>query len=85
MAIAGTETGGAPALPGLRLVVSSGAPLSVGTVRRLREATPAVVANGYGMTETPQLVACRVISGDPAIDDPSVPSLASPVSHWIWL
>ncbi|RQX01380.1 condensation domain-containing protein [Micromonospora inaquosa] len=47
----------------LRLVLSGGAPLTAGLVRRLRKLTPAAVVNGYGTTETPQLAACHQVIG----------------------
>jgi acyl-coenzyme A synthetase/AMP-(fatty) acid ligase len=49
-------------LESLRLVVSAGASLSVGTVRRLRRACGAVIVNAYGSTETPQIASCEVVS-----------------------
>jgi acyl-coenzyme A synthetase/AMP-(fatty) acid ligase len=52
-------------LQGLRLVVSGGAPLSLGTVRRLRGACGATVVNAYGSTETPQIASCQIVSGLP--------------------
>jgi acyl-coenzyme A synthetase/AMP-(fatty) acid ligase len=48
-------------LPGLRLVVSGGAPLTAELVRRLRRTTGAVVVNAYGATETPQIASCSVL------------------------
>ncbi|MDG4829276.1 AMP-binding protein [Solwaraspora sp. WMMD1047] len=57
----------------LRLVVSGGAPLTVGLVRRLRAVTDSVVVNAYGATETPQIAACsilgRAVAPDPALSD----------------
>lgn len=50
-------------LDSLRLVLSGGAPLTAGLVRRLRELTPAAVVNGYGTTETPQVAACHQVLG----------------------
>jgi acyl-coenzyme A synthetase/AMP-(fatty) acid ligase len=49
-------------LESLRLVVSAGAPLSLGTVRRLRGVCGATVVNAYGSTETPQIASCEVVS-----------------------
>ncbi|MCW3815804.1 AMP-binding protein [Micromonospora sp. DR5-3] len=57
----------------LRLVVSGGAPLPVGLVRRLRGITDSVVVNAYGATETPQIASCfilgRGVVPDPALSD----------------
>lgn len=52
----------------LRLVISGGAPLTAGLVRRLRKLTAAVVVNAYGTTETPQVTACQQVleHGEPA-------------------
>ncbi|TNH27981.1 AMP-binding protein [Micromonospora orduensis] len=50
-------------LDALRIVLSGGAPLTAGLVRRLRQLTPAAVVNGYGTTETPQLAACHQVLG----------------------
>jgi acyl-coenzyme A synthetase/AMP-(fatty) acid ligase len=52
-------------LAGIRLVVSGGAPLSWGTVRRLRASTDAVIVNAYGTTETPQVASCWVVPDQP--------------------
>lgn len=53
-------------LPDLRLLISGGAPLSAALVRRIRQAAPgATVINGYGCTETPQLLtALRLEPGE---------------------
>jgi hypothetical protein len=48
-------------LDALRVVLSGGAPLTAGLVRRLRKLTPAAIVNGYGTTETPQVAACRQV------------------------
>lgn len=61
-------TGGAQ-LPDVRLVVSSGAPLTVGTVRRLRSVMPATVVNAYGATETPQIVSMAIVADRSSADD----------------
>jgi acyl-coenzyme A synthetase/AMP-(fatty) acid ligase len=53
-------------LESLRLVVSAGATLSLGTVRRLRAVSGATVVNAYGCTETPQIASCEVVSDDNA-------------------
>jgi amino acid adenylation domain-containing protein len=58
--IAGART----RIKSLRLVVSGGAPLSAGLVRRLRQITDAQVVNAYGTTETPQIVCCHVVDDD---------------------
>lgn len=50
-------------LDALRLVISAGAPLTAGQVRRLRSLTAAAIVNGYGTTETPQLASCHSIIG----------------------
>ncbi|MFD2765825.1 condensation domain-containing protein [Micromonospora eburnea] len=52
----------------LRLVISGGAPLTAGLVRRLRKLTSAAVVNAYGTTETPQVTACHQVlkRGEPA-------------------
>jgi acyl-coenzyme A synthetase/AMP-(fatty) acid ligase len=47
----------------LRVVLSGGAPLTPGLVRRLRKLTSAAVVNGYGTTETPQVAACHQVLG----------------------
>jgi len=47
--------------PDLRLVVLGGERPRAETLRLLRAATDAVVVNAYGSTETPQIVAARVI------------------------
>ncbi|MFD5467357.1 AMP-binding protein [Kitasatospora sp. NPDC127059] len=52
-------------LPDLRAVVSGGSPLSAATVGLIRaRAAGAVVLNGYGCTETPQLVIAHEIGPD---------------------
>ena len=53
-------------LPDLRLLVVGGAPLPAALARRIREVAPqATVINGYGCTETPQLLtALRMEPGD---------------------
>jgi acyl-coenzyme A synthetase/AMP-(fatty) acid ligase len=57
-------------LDGLRLVISGGAALSLGTVRRLRDACDATVVNAYGSTETPQIASCETIGRlDPRLPD----------------
>jgi acyl-coenzyme A synthetase/AMP-(fatty) acid ligase len=61
--------GGSVHLAGLRLIVSAGAALPWGTVRRLRQATDAVIINAYGATETPQIASCWVVP-PPAASDP---------------
>ncbi|MEO7262796.1 MAG: AMP-binding protein [Jatrophihabitantaceae bacterium] len=68
--------GAAPAsLPELRLVISGGAPLSGKLVRRLHEVAPTVtVLNGYGCTETPQLLtALRLEPATPIPTDGDLP------------
>lgn len=57
--------GGPGALPAVRLIVCGGDRLSYGDVRLARGLAPgAVVVNGYGTTETPQLVCCEVVTDD---------------------
>ncbi|MFI7544710.1 AMP-binding protein [Actinoplanes sp. NPDC049599] len=63
-------------MPRLRLVVAGGAPLPAGLVRGLRPLTPAAVANAYGATETPQIVACSVVAGN-TLPDPELPDETS--------
>ncbi|MFF7635948.1 condensation domain-containing protein [Kitasatospora sp. NPDC008050] len=46
----------------LRLVVSGGAPLTGGQVRRLAALTRAAVVNAYGATETPQIAAAHLVA-----------------------
>jgi acyl-coenzyme A synthetase/AMP-(fatty) acid ligase len=55
-------------LDAVRLVISAGAPLTAGLVRRLRGLTPAAVVNAYGTTETPQIAARHQVlrHGQPA-------------------
>lgn len=50
----------------LRLIVSGGAPLTVGLARRLRAAfgPRPVLVNAYGATETPQIASCGIIEAD---------------------
>jgi acyl-coenzyme A synthetase/AMP-(fatty) acid ligase len=60
-------------LGSLRLVVSGGATLSLGTVRRLRGACGAVVVNAYGSTETPQIASCEIVSETLGRYDPGLP------------
>lgn len=49
-------------LTDLRAVICGGAPLSAATARSIQRAAPySVLVNGYGCTETPQLVAAGVI------------------------
>jgi acyl-coenzyme A synthetase/AMP-(fatty) acid ligase len=60
-------------LGALALVVSGGAALRLGVVRRLRDLTAARMVNGYGTTETPQLVSCEVVSSHPEVTDIGVP------------
>ena len=61
-------------LPDLRVVICAGAPLTAETVRLLRTHAPgALIVNGYGCTETPQLVtALRIAPTDPVPDPVSV-------------
>jgi acyl-CoA synthetase (AMP-forming)/AMP-acid ligase II len=52
-------------LPSLRLIVSSGAPLGSRLARELSAIAPAArLVNGYGCTETPQLVTACTFSAD---------------------
>ncbi len=46
-------------LDSLRLLVLGGAPLTSGLIQRLRAVTGATIVNGYGATETPQIVSCH--------------------------
>ena len=66
LVLAAHAAGGGGGLEGLRLVVSGGATLSLGTVRRLRAVSGATVVNAYGCTETPQIASCQVVSRDDA-------------------
>jgi non-ribosomal peptide synthetase component F/acyl carrier protein len=51
--------------PGLRAVVCGGSALSARTAALIRRRAPgAVIVNGYGCTETPQLVAANVLAPD---------------------
>lgn len=63
LAFEGEEAG---ALPALRLLVVGGAPLSAALAGTLREVAPnATLVNGYGCTETPQLLtALRLEPGE---------------------
>jgi non-ribosomal peptide synthetase component F len=67
---AGRET-----LPDLRVVICGGSPLSAATAALIRSrATGAVVVNGYGCTETPQLVTAHLIApGEPVPPTAQVP------------
>ncbi|MBI3687571.1 MAG: AMP-binding protein [Actinobacteria bacterium] len=56
-------------LPGLRLVVSAGAVLRAGTVRRLGQVSDAHVVNAYGTTETPQIASCERVAPGDLVDD----------------
>ncbi|WP_320068798.1 non-ribosomal peptide synthetase [Micromonospora sp. RTGN7] len=52
-------------LDALRLVVTGGAPLAWGLVRRFRALSGAEIVNAYGTTETPQIASChRITPGD---------------------
>jgi hypothetical protein len=52
-------------LPDLRAVVCGGSPLSAATAQLIRSrAANAVIVNGYGCTETPQLVVAHEIAPD---------------------
>jgi acyl-CoA synthetase (AMP-forming)/AMP-acid ligase II len=73
LAGAAGSAGASPGLEALTLVVSGGAALRLGLVRRLRELTGARVVNGYGTTETPQLVSYDVVSSRPEVADTGVP------------
>jgi acyl-coenzyme A synthetase/AMP-(fatty) acid ligase len=69
--LAGLE--GDAQLADVRLIVSSGAPLTVGTVRRLRSVMPATVVNAYGATETPQIVSMAIVADRLSADDDGRP------------
>lgn len=62
-------------LPDLRAVICGGSPLSAATAALIRSrATGAVVVNGYGCTETPQLVAAHTMApGEPVPPTAQVP------------
>lgn len=61
-------------LPAVRLVISGGAPLTAVVAGLVRAAAPhATLVNGYGTTETPQLVTAGVF--DPADPVPAVAQL----------
>ncbi|MBC3840294.1 AMP-binding protein [Streptacidiphilus sp. 4-A2] len=66
-------------LDALRLVMSGGAPLTTGLVRRLRGLTQAAVVNAYGATETPQIAAHHLVAhrygpvAAPGPDETTVP------------
>jgi non-ribosomal peptide synthetase component F/acyl carrier protein len=52
----------------VRVVVCGGSPLSVATAELIRSSAPhAVVVNGYGCTETPQLVIAHSMPPDPPV------------------
>nr|WP_272926219.1 AMP-binding protein [Streptomyces sp. SID8379] len=65
----------APLLPHLRLVICGGAPLTTATAALIRSRAPrAVIVNGYGCVEIPQLVvAHRIDPDDPLPDTSHVP------------
>jgi non-ribosomal peptide synthetase component F len=66
-------------LPDLRLVVAGGAPLPVALVRRIRLlATGATVINGYGCTETPQLLTALRIGAEDELPDGIDLSIGAP-------
>ncbi|HKD97658.1 MAG TPA: AMP-binding protein, partial [Micromonosporaceae bacterium] len=57
-------------LPAVRLVVSGGAPLTRTTAQLVRAAAPfATLVNGYGTTETPQLVTAEPLGPDEPLPD----------------
>jgi non-ribosomal peptide synthetase component F len=62
-------------MPDLRLVVCGGSPLSRRTAASIRSSAPgAVLVNGYGCTETPQLVVANMIGpADPLPPNAEVP------------
>lgn len=68
-------------LPALRVVVCGGSPLSVATAALIRSRAPqAVVLNGYGCAETPQLVVVHEIApGQPLPPTVQVP-IGTPLS-----
>jgi len=76
LVLGGDGTGGAAgALPHLRVVICGGAPLTAGTAALIRSRAPqAVILNGYGCVETPQLVvAHRLDPADPLPATAQVP------------
>lgn len=57
-------------LPRLRILISGGAPLSAPLARQLRAIAPsATIINGYGCTETPQLLTALVLRPGETIPD----------------
>lgn len=57
-------------LPRLRMIISGGAPLSAALARQLRAVAPAAtIVNGYGCTETPQLLTALALRPGEAIPD----------------
>lgn len=74
--IFGADTGGGPGpVPDLRVVICGGSHLTSATAALIRSHAPrAVIVNGYGCVETPQLVvAHRLDPGDPLPRTPDVP------------
>jgi non-ribosomal peptide synthetase component F len=69
----------------LRLILSSGAPLHAGLVRRLRELTQAAIVNGYGTTETPQIAARHLVLDAGAAPDSlaGLPDAVVPLGHGV--
>ncbi|WP_315093400.1 AMP-binding protein [uncultured Cellulomonas sp.] len=66
-------------LPALRLAISAGAPLSVRTLGLIRTRAPfATVLNGYGCTETPQLVTAELVPAGADLPDGRV-AIGSPL------
>lgn len=65
-------------LPDLRAVVCGGSPLTRTIAEMLRARAPgAVIVNGYGCTETPQLVTAHAI----AVDEPLPPTAQVPIGR----
>ena len=65
-------------LPDLRVVICGGSPLSAATAALVRQrAVNAVVVNGYGSTETPQLVAAHEV----CVGQPLPPTAQVPVGE----
>ena len=65
-------------LPDVRAVISGGSPLSRTTAALVRRRAPAaVLVNGYGCTETPQLVVAQLV----APDEPVPPTAQVPIGR----
>ncbi|WP_328624087.1 AMP-binding protein [Streptomyces sp. NBC_00353] len=71
---------GTQRLPHLRLVICGGAPLTTATAALIRSRAPkAVIINGYGCVETPQLVVTHRLDPDDPLPDTSHVPIGRPL------